>query len=150
MIARKGGIFVNLEAELVLEISVNCGEILTIGDTPKGFLRVIPIIGGSFSGAGIKGEVIPGGADWNTKMSGLVTHVLAKYTLKTDDGVFISIENEGFLDIERPETYIRTVPKFQVLSGSKYDWLRSGVFVGSLRRKECEEYVMEIKIYKLK
>ena len=139
----------NLEAELVYEATVKCGDIQVIGDTPEGYKRIITITGGSFAGPNIKGEVLSGGADWQNRTDSKV-HVFAKYTLKTDDGEFISIENEGFIDPKDPSSYIKTVPKFAVQNGSKYEFLRTGVFVGSLTRKECEEFIVEMKIYKLK
>lgn len=140
-----------LESELVMELTVECTKVLEVGKTNEGFLNVIPIIGGKVSGLNIKGEVIPGGADWNVAIDEKVSHVLAKYCFKTDDGVVISVENEGYIDNSKfGETIIKTVPKFQVDKGSKYEWLRSGVFVGSLAVRESEDIVVDIKIYKLK
>ena len=35
-----------------------------LGETPTGRRQAIPITGGSFSGPGIKGRILPGGADY--------------------------------------------------------------------------------------
>lgn len=137
-----------LEAELVLELTVELGEIQVVGNTHKGYLRLIPITGGIFSGADIRGKILPGGYDWNTEINNELTHVFAKYAIMTDDGVCISVENEGYLD-SRSENRIITTPKFQVADG-KYDWLRSGVFVGSLQGGQTEGPCVCIKIYKMK
>lgn len=138
-----------LEAELVIELEVELGEVQEVGSTPKGFLRLIPITGGTFSGPNIKGRILPGGYDWNTTLSDGTAHVLAKYAVQTDDGVCISIENEGVLGAEAEQHVIKTTPRFQVADG-KYDWLRSGVFVGGLEAGRSEMPSVCIKIYKLR
>lgn len=138
-----------LEAELVLELTVELGETQEVGATPNGFLRLIPITGGEFSGLHIKGKILAGGYDWNTVINENVAHVFAKYAIQTDDGVNISIQNEGYLNIKEQNTLIITSPKFQVQQG-KYDWLNSGVFVGSLEGGSGEKPSVNIKIYKLK
>ena len=113
-------------------------------------LKVIPIIGGRFWGKDIEGEIIPGGADWNTKYNENISHVFAKYVLKTSDNVFITIENEGIIDKTISNKVIKTVPQFQVDKASKYKWLMDSVFVGSLECRKNNKSVIDITIYKLK
>lgn len=138
-----------LEAELVLELEVELGQTQEVGNTPNGFLRLIPITGGTFSGPNIKGNILSGGYDWNTTRHDHTAHAFAKYAIQTDDGVIISVENEGVLDAEAPNSVIKTTPRFEVEDG-KYEWLRSGVFVGSLEAGATEIPSVCIKIYKLK
>lgn len=177
-----------LEAELVLELEVELGQTQEVGDTPKGFLRLIPITGGTFSGPNIKGNILSGGYDWNTTRHDQTAHAFAKYALQTDDGVVISVENEGILPPEPQlsqtnqsnqtsqtnqtsqsshSSLIKTTTRFEVADG-KYEWLRSGVFVGSLEvgagtsgnagtsasigavARATEKPSVCIKIYKLK
>ncbi|MDK9711068.1 DUF3237 domain-containing protein [Acidaminobacter sp.] len=137
-----------LAAELIMELKVDIGSHQIVGDTALGHLKVIPILGGSFTGPGIRGRIIPGGADWNSLMGGKIRHVFAKYTLETEDGELISVENEGYGEDSEPKPFIRTVPRFTVREGSTYTHLRSGVFVGSLKKGDGE--FVEIQIYKLK
>ena len=138
-----------LEAELALELTVELGETQEAGQTPNGFLRLIPIIGGEFSGLDIKGKILPGGYDWNTVINENVAHVFAKYVIQTDDGINISVQNEGYLNIKKQDSLISTIPQFQVQEG-KYDWLNTGVFVGSLQSGSSEKHSVNIKIYKMK
>ncbi|MBP1903816.1 hypothetical protein J2Z32_000428 [Paenibacillus turicensis] len=161
-----------LEAELVLELEVELGQTQEVGETPKGFLRLIPITGGTFSGPNIKGNILSGGYDWNTTRHDQTAHAFAKYALQTDDGVVISVENEGILPSESElsqtsqtnqtsqsvhSSMIKTTTRFEVADG-KYEWLRSGVFVGSLEAgagisgsaSATEKPSVCIKIYKLK
>lgn len=136
-----------LDSELVMELTVELTEVQEVGQTIDGILRLIPIIGGVFTGPNICGKVIGGGYDWNTALDNGVAHVFAKYALQTDDGVYISIENEGYLGND--DNLIKTNPRFKVQKG-KYEWLNTGVFVGSLEGGETEIPSVKIKIYKLK
>lgn len=143
------GAKMHFEADFVMELTVELGEIIEVGKTQNGYLRLIPIIGGNFSGANIKGRVVPGGYDWNTTINAHTVHALAKYAIETDDGVFISVENEGYLDSAHPDSIVKTSPKFEVAEG-KYEWLQNGVFCGCLEVMEGAVPAVKIKIYKMK
>ncbi|MEG6571537.1 DUF3237 domain-containing protein [[Clostridium] cellulosi] len=135
-----------LEAELIMKIHVQCEKDMEVKSDGSGYLRVIPIVGGTFEGK-INGTVVPGGADWNTQRENGISHVFAKYLLKTDDGVYIAVENEGKIP-NGSKALIKTSPRFQVDDNSKYAWLNSGVYVGSLTIGEKEGQI-EITVYKM-
>lgn len=136
----------NLEAEVIMQLKVQCDPLLEVGYDGRGALRVIPIIGGTFDGK-LRGEVVSGGADWNTDLGDGLAHVFAKYLLKTEDGEYIAIENEGKIDFNS-SGFIKTTPRFQVNSAGKYAWLNAGVYVASLDAGK-EEGQVEITIYRL-
>ncbi len=139
---------VKLDAEHVLTIIAELTDDVIVGDTFDGYLKVIPITGGTVSGK-ISGTIVPGGADWNTSLKNNHAHVFAKYMFKTDDGEYITIENEGFFNRESGQT-IKTVPKFSAREESKYNWINHGVYVGGLKRKEDHHCrAVEITIYRL-
>ncbi len=50
--------------EFLACVEVELGPMTDLGDTGQGNRRVIPIIGGKFSGPRFNGRVPPGGADW--------------------------------------------------------------------------------------
>jgi hypothetical protein len=56
---------------------------------------LIPIVGGSFEGPGIKGTVIPGGYDFQLLRNDNVMEIDARYVLQTGDGALITIVNRG-------------------------------------------------------
>ncbi|GAB4178096.1 MAG: DUF3237 domain-containing protein [Roseiflexaceae bacterium] len=118
--------------ELAMTVHVTIAAPLTIGELGAGMRRVIPITGGSFAGPALRGEVLPGGADWNLTRRDGVAEVWARYTLRTHDGVLIGITNAGLI-ATRPDgsRYARTVPQFEVPEGP-YRWLCESVFVGTL------------------
>ncbi|SDM94957.1 DUF3237 domain-containing protein [Acetanaerobacterium elongatum] len=136
-----------LDAEHVLHILVKCPEALRVGDSKEGFLQVIPIDGGYFEGERLRGSVVPGGADWNTTMQHKLSHVYAKYLLKTEDGEYIEIENEGY--IQDYTARIKTQPRFHARNDGPYSWLNSGVYAGELLPAANSEYAVEINIYRL-
>lgn len=135
-----------LDAELIIKLHVQCDKNMDVKDDGSGYLRVIPIIGGTFEGK-INGAIVPGGADWNTEKKAAYSHAFAKYLLKTDDGEFIAIENEGKIGVN-DKNFIKTSPKFQADSAGKYAWLNAGVYVASLDFGKKDWYV-DISIYKL-
>jgi hypothetical protein len=137
----------DIQAELVFEISCDIAKPLEIGRTSRGFLRVIPITGGTFKGK-LSGTIVPGGADWNTMLDSGTAHVFAKYTLQTDDGEYISVQNEGYLSPDNAEAFLKTTPQFQTNLDGKYAWLSQGIYSGSLRGREDGNGV-NIQIFKL-
>lgn len=134
-----------MNEELVFSLQVKCGPWMVVGQTKEGVLRVIPITGGRFTGK-INGTIIPGGADWNTLRSKYVSYAFAKYVIQTDDGLYISVENEGEIDDRKPAPFL-TKPVFQVDSTSKYAWLNDGDFIGKL---SCTEDGVNIDIFQTK
>lgn len=112
--------------------------------------RFIPITGGEMLGPRLKGEVLPGGGDWQSIHPDGLTELFARYTLRTEDGATIGITNPGVrvasAEVTRriaageavspTEYYFRSSPVFDVAEGS-YAWLRRRVFVGrGIRRPD--------------
>lgn len=135
-----------LNAQPVMNLHVQCEKCKDVKNDGSGYLRVIPIIGGTFDGK-LSGTILPGGADWNTRFENGRSHAFAKYMLKTDDGEFIAVENEGKIDREE-KAYIKTMPRFQADENGKYGWLNSGVYVASLKLGQAEGQI-EISVFLL-
>ena len=121
--------------EFVVRLNVDCTGTYTVGETAKGTRTVIPIVGGTFEGPKMKGEVLAGGADYqlNDPEHGR-TEVEAIYSIKTDDGVYIHVRNSGLITMGQdasgaPSFYFRTAPKFEAPRDSKYAWLNDAIFV---------------------
>ena len=49
--------------EFALELRVNIGPTIDLGQNASGTRRTVPILGGTFSGPGLSGQVLAGGAD---------------------------------------------------------------------------------------
>jgi Protein of unknown function (DUF3237) len=139
--------------EFIFEAKVTIDPVIELGLTTYSKRRIIPITGGTFEGASMKGTIIPGGADWQTIRADGNVDLEARYTLKTDDGVLIYIQNKG-VRVAKPEVmarimkgekvdpkeyYFRTNAIFEVAEG-KYDWLSKCIVVASAVR--LKEYVL--------
>ena len=129
------------------EARVEVGAPLEVGRLPRGTRRIVPILRGTFEGPGIKGRVMPGGADWQIIGADGFSELDTRYTLETDKGHVIYVQNAGIRHappdvmqrLQRGETvdpnlvYFRTVPKFET-SASELQWLTRNVFVGTGER----------------
>src|SRR5688572_33362415 len=67
------------------EARVEVGAPLEVGQLPKGMRRIVPILRGTFEGPGIKGRVMPGGADWQIIGADGFSELDTRYTLETED-----------------------------------------------------------------
>lgn len=85
-------------------IHVKVGEIMMAGNMAEGRHMVIPILEGRFEGDRVKGDVIHAGADWNYMKFGIpmVSHVSTRYVLHTDDGAYISLFTDGYMNMGIP------------------------------------------------
>lgn len=131
------------QLEFALELRVGIAPTIELGAGPFGIRRTVAITGGTFSGPGIAGHVLPGGADWQFVESDGLTCVEAQYVIETGDGVRIEVRNSGLRhgaphvlarlaageSVPAGEYYFRTTPRFNPPTG-KYEWLRRSVFVG--------------------
>lgn len=131
-----------------------------IGRTPEGVRRIIPITGGQVRGPRLNGTVEPAGADYQLLISDTLTHLEAKYALRTDTGESIFVSNTGLRagsaeDIGRlvrgepvdpGRIYFRCTPRL-LSSGPEWSWLSERLLVGSGRRYpdrvEVDVFVVE-------
>ena len=122
------------ELELLYRSVVKLGEVIQVGETARGVRRIIPIVGGTFEGPNMRGEILPMGWDWQLERKDGCTEIIADYFLKTDDGVVINVVNSGALcrpSADGAPVPPRTSPVFEAPLG-KYDWLSKGGYIGTL------------------
>jgi hypothetical protein len=118
-------------AEFVFEERVTLAPATVLGDTDLGHRQYIPITGGIVTGPKLKGEVIPGGWDFQLGYASGCNALSADYFLRTQDGTVIHVLNQAFncgAGAERSWTR----PTFEAPKGSAYEWLTRGTFVGAL------------------
>ena len=144
-----------LHAQHVFNANVTIGELLNFGKCKYGERRIIPITGGTIKGAGIEGVVLPGGADWQLTRPDGDVELYARYTLKTNDGFLIQVQNRVLASMAKDgktAPYTRSVIDFEAPTASPYDWLNHAIFLGTLTvpqpMPKDKPYVI-IGVYKL-
>jgi hypothetical protein len=133
--------------EPVMTLRVVLGAPLPVGRVPEGELTIIPITGGSFVGPRLRGKVLPGGADWNTRLSPTLSRACARYWLQTDDGAIIAVYNDGLLDAQTKPGALCTTPRFECDMDGSYAFLTAGTYAGTV----CgvDERCVEIGVWRL-
>jgi hypothetical protein len=133
--------------ELAFEVRAEVGAPVVIGPLPHGLRRIIPILAGTFEGPELRGEVLPGGADWQIIRDDGFTDVDARYTLRTDRGHLISVSNVGIRhapadvmrrlnageSVDPALVYFRAVPRFET-AAPELEWLMRSIFLSTGER----------------
>ena len=86
--------------QFAFEERVGLAPPLVIGPVAAGVRRIVPIGAGTFEGPGFEGEgirgrIVPGGADWQILRSDAIDELHARYTLETDRGALIYVLVRG-------------------------------------------------------
>ena len=128
--------------EFVFKVEAELDPPLELGTIAGVRKRIIPVRGGKISGPRLNGVVLPGGADWQTLRPNGVADIYARYTLKSDDGVLITVENPGVRRgpdevmkqliagelVDPSSYYFRTTPRLEAPEGP-YGWMGESMFV---------------------
>jgi Protein of unknown function (DUF3237) len=151
--------FVTPGLDFVFEARVAVGPPQDLGDVGKGGRRIVPITGGEFSGPQMRGEVLPGGADWQVLRSDGVAELEARYTLRTTDGALIYVRNHalrhGPPDVMAalaaghavgPGSYYFRGATFFETGSSPYAWITRHIIVCTGAREQARVLV---RFYKL-
>lgn len=144
----------NLQRVLTLRVAIGPGVML--GDSVDGVRCNYPIVGGTFEGVGVSGQVLAGGEDLFLLRPDGVGQLDARYSLRTDQGELINLLNRGLLNmteygrqLERegqwpiPEAEYRCTctPVFQVPKG-RLDWLSRASFIGLVQYPSADQVVI--------
>jgi hypothetical protein len=139
---------VTLRFDFLARIAVDVGDLLSLGEAPLGERRVVTILGGTFDGPGMRGEVLPGGADWQIARRDGVLDLDARYTLKEVGGGLVRVVSQGYRhgpaavlaalargEAVDPATYFfRTVMRFET-GAPALEWLNRTIAVATAERK---------------
>jgi Protein of unknown function (DUF3237) len=121
-------------AEFVFEEHVTLAPAVVLGETELGPRQYIPITGGTIAGPRLKGEVIPGGWDYQLRLPGGCNSLSADYFLRATDGTVIHVLNQALMCGTAGAAAERTwaSPTFEAPKGSAHEWLTRGTFVASI------------------
>ncbi|WYZ43291.1 hypothetical protein EsH8_VI_000990 [Colletotrichum jinshuiense] len=129
---------------IVCDMDSNISEIHNVDKTD--ITRVVlPILSGSVKGPRIEGKIVErSGADWAERVGvdKVFTRLHARYTLKTNDDIFILVDAEGIYrsgpgqkekppsTVSQDEVEYFTHIKFEAPGRSPYNWMNSVVAIG--------------------
>jgi hypothetical protein len=152
--ARAQGTPVPPKLTFAFEVRATVGPPMEVGQVAPGRRRIVSITGGTFEGPNVRGKVMAGGADWQIIRADGFTELDTRYTLETDKGQIIYVQNPGMRHaapdvmkrllagevVDPAMVYFRTVPKFETASAD-LQWLTRAVFVGM-----GERYPSDVRI----
>jgi hypothetical protein len=144
---------------LAFTIRVQVGPPTELGQVPRGRRRIIPILGGTFEGPGIRGKVVPGGADWQIVRADGLAELDTRYVLQTDSGQLIYIQNAGIRHappdvtkkllagepVDSSQVYFKTIPTFET-SAAELQWLTRSLFIGTGERNPSDVVIRVWKV----
>jgi len=149
-----------IQTEFLCKLEVTLEPVRDLGDTPLGRRRIIGITGGKFAGPRLSGRILPGGADWQLIRADGVAFLDARYTLETDDGAQIYVNNKGYRhgpahvierlargeDVDPALYYMRATPWFET-SAPAYAWLNRSICVATGARRPA---AVELDFFEIK
>lgn len=137
-----------LELDFLMNLAVEVGDIVSMGDGPFGERRVVSILGGTFEGPELSGEVMAGGADWQIARRDGVLDLDARYTLKEQAGGLVRVVSQGYRygpqdvlaalargeRVDPADYFFRTIMRFE--TGAPYlEWLNKTIAVATAERE---------------
>ena len=147
------------ELEFLCSLSVDVGDIVSMGETPLGERRVVPILGGSFEGERMRGQVLGGGADWQIVRRDSVLDLDARYALREQCGGLIEVRSQGYRhgppevlaalargeDVDSNRYFFRTIMRFET-GAEELSWLNRTIAVATAERRARR---VELKAWRL-
>jgi hypothetical protein len=119
------------ELEPAFDVVVHLGALEDHGMTRAGHRRVVPIVGGSVTGA-FEAELLPGGADWQIVRADGSIEVDARYSARTASGALVLLHATGVRSgephvlaalmrgeaVDASRYYFRTVVRIETADGA--------------------------------
>jgi hypothetical protein len=127
----------------VYRLEATLGEPLDLGDIRQGHRRIVPLTGGTFTGAEINGKLLPGAsADWQIVLPDGTALGDIRYTLQTDRGELLYVQSRSIRhgtpevlarlgrgeDVDASEYTFRTATQIET-AAPDLDWFNKGIFI---------------------
>lgn len=140
-----GGIPVPEQGTLVLTAEVALDNVYDVGKTPFGQRVVAVTQEGTMKGPKIDAKVLPGGLDFNLRLSNGVHEVEQILVLQTSDNNYAIMRNAG---TGARGDDVRVVYDFEAPMDGAFAWLNSGKYVGR-RSIDAAAKKMTLSIYEV-
>jgi hypothetical protein len=127
----------------VYRLKAVTGLSLDFGDVLGGHRRVVPLMGGMFTGPELTGNLLPGGsASWQIALPDGTALAEIRYTLQTERGALLYVRSSGVgqgnrevaarlgrgEDVDPGEHLFHAATRIET-AAPDLDWLNKGVFV---------------------
>ena len=127
----------------VYRLEAILGEPLELGDIAQGRRRIVPLVGGTFTGSKLNGTLVPGAsADWQLILPDGTALGDIRYTLQTDCGDLLYVQSRSVRhgsaevlarlgrgeDVDAGEYTFRTSTQIQT-AAPDLEWLNKGIFI---------------------
>jgi hypothetical protein len=133
---------------LFAEFRVQVGSPIVLGNDGFGEARIVPILGGTVSGPGLSGTILPGGADEQRVRADGLTRIHARYVIRATDGALIRVDSQGLRHappevmaamtrgerVDPALVYFRTVIRFET-AAEAHDDLNRSLFLSEGQRE---------------
>src|SRR4051794_12850194 len=127
---------------LVYRLEASVGQPIDLGKIARGTRRIVPLIGGTFTGPTINGSLVPGAsADWQVVQPDGTALGDIRYTLRTDRGDVLYVRSRsvrsgtqsvlsrlGRGEFVDPSEYTFRASTEIEAAGAELDWMNKGVF----------------------
>ena len=148
-----------IELAAAFDTHITLAPVKEVGQIATGNRRIIDITGGTFEGERLRGRVLPGGADFQLVRPDGTAFLDARYTLETDDGALIYVENRGFRHgppdviaalargekVDPDQYYMRASATLET-AAEKYGWVNHAIFIDTgIRHPDS----VELKFYEV-
>ena len=133
---------------LFTEFRVQVGRPIALGNDGFGEARIVPILGGTVSGPGLTGTILPGGADEQRIRADGLTRIHARYVIQAEDGAMIRVDSQGLRHaaaevmaalmrgerVDPALVYFRTVIRFET-AAEAHEELNRSLFLAEGQRE---------------
>lgn len=136
--------------EFVYEAVVEIAPLVSLGDSPLGERRIVPITGGRFQGPRIRGTVLSGGADRQLVRKDGVRRLDALYEMQAEDGAILTVRNQVLIDPGRdgaPDYRFSTIE--MTAPEGPHAWLNRLVLVGTLHSLRPARAAVLVRAFRL-
>lgn len=76
-------------------LRIRVAALVSLGPTPTGERRYVPLGAGTVVGPELAGRVVPGGVDWQLRRADGALEIAAHYVIRTPDDALVEVRSEG-------------------------------------------------------
>ena len=116
--------------------------------TAHGTVRAMfPITGGALLGEGLKGTILPGGADFAQRLPDGSYAIKARYLVRLQDGTLLAITNAGRMRLQPDGSFHgRTRAEIEAAAGP-FGWLTDEVLFGTAFAAAGDETQVHVALW---